>query len=167
LYEHGRIGRWGRRLWLLRSRWECHFVWLPDLAERRGATETEPNQRGSENEENSYRVLSAQPEMTNTHQLRHKLCSCTSNRIRSLLLKRTAAAIRAVVAAARASKRQPSEAALQRLQADSAFALGAANSCPEPRAPGARQDKVPALCDMPLCSDLNFARATMEVVALT
>jgi len=76
-------------------------------------------------------------------------------------LNRTAAAVRAAAATSRASKRQSPDDVSQRLQADSAMALAAADSHREFRAPSTRQDTVLAWCDMPLCSKSNFAGATM------
>ena len=147
--EHRRIARRRRRHVLLRADREGQFIRIADLAERRSAADTKPRHRGSENEEHRQRARPAQPEMKTADQMRHKPCSGTSNRIRSLRLRCTAAAVRAIVAASCESGRR-SPTASRRLQADSAIALGTSHSHREFRAPSTRQDTVLALCDMPL-----------------
>ena len=163
--EHRRIAGRRRRHVLLRADREGQFIRIADLAERRSAADAKPRHRGSENEEHRQRARPAQPEMKTADQMRHKPCSGTSNRIRSLRSRCTAAAIRAIVAASCESGRR-SPTASRRPQADSAIALGTLHSHREFHAPSTRQDTVLALCGMPLCSKLNFAGATMPGLRL-
>jgi hypothetical protein len=81
-------------------------------------------------------------------------------------LKRTATAVRAAVAISRENRRQSPDDASQRLQADSAIALGTVHSHREFRAPSTREDTVLAWCDMRLCSEFNFRRRDDGWVAI-